>query len=67
MTPCCDVGNLKCQPRFGNLLTDSPEVILAKFEASRKLMASGSLKNQQNIGNNKAGEWVDEGIPPYCV
>ena len=67
MTPCCDVGNLKCRPKFGNLLTDSPEVILEKFEASRKLMASGSLKNQQNIGNNKAGEWVDEGIPPYCV
>ena len=67
MTPCCDVGNLKCQPKFGNLLVDSPEVVLQKFEASQKLMASGALKNKANIKNNKAGEWVEEGIPPYCV
>ena len=25
MTPCCDVGNLKCQPKFGNVLKDSPK------------------------------------------
>ena len=67
MTPCCDVGNLKCQPKFGNLLVDSPEVVLQKFEESQKLMASGALKNKTNIKNNKAGEWVEEGIPPYCV
>jgi len=67
MTPCCDVGNLKCQPKFGNLLIESPEVVLQKFEESQKLMASGALKNKANIKNNKAGEWVEEGIPPYCV
>ena len=67
MTPCCDVGNLKCQPKYGNLLIDSPEVILQKFATSQKLMASGALKNKANIKNNKAGEWVEEGIPPYCV
>lgn len=67
MTPCCDVGNLKCQPKFGNLLADSPEVILQKFGESRKLMASGALKNKQNINDNRAGEWVEEGIPPYCA
>ncbi|SVB78938.1 uncharacterized protein METZ01_LOCUS231792, partial [marine metagenome] len=42
MTPCCDVGNLKCKPKFGNLLSDSPEVILQKFDESQKLMASGA-------------------------
>ncbi|KMP12669.1 hypothetical protein UR09_00595 [Candidatus Nitromaritima sp. SCGC AAA799-A02] len=67
MTPCCDVGNLKCRPKFGNLLTDSPEGILVKFDESRQLMAAGALKNQQNMKNNKAGEWGEEGIPPYCV
>ena len=67
MTPCCDVGNLKCKPKFGNLLTDSPEGILQKFDESRKLMASGALKNHHNMQNNSAGEWVEEGIPPYCV
>ncbi len=67
MTPCCDVGNLTCKPKFGNLLSDSPEVILQKFDESQKLMASGTLKNLENMKNNKAGEWVEEGIPPFCV
>ena len=66
MTPCCDVGNLQCQPRFGNLLTDSPENILRKFAASSKIMATGIIKNRDNIQNAKSGEWVEEGIPPYC-
>ncbi len=66
MTPCCDVGNLKCQPRFGNLLKDSPETILQKFEASGKLMARGILKNRENIKGGRVGQWVEEGIPPYC-
>ena len=67
MTPCCDVGNLTCKPKFGNLLADSPEVILQKFDESQKLMASGALKNIENMKNGKAGEWVDEGIPPFCI
>jgi MoaA/NifB/PqqE/SkfB family radical SAM enzyme len=66
MTPCCDVGNLQCQPRFGNLLQDSPEKILEKFTASSKIMATGIIKNRDNIQNAKSGEWVEEGIPPYC-
>lgn len=66
MTPCCDVGNLQCQPRFGNLLKDSPEKILDKFAASSKIMATGIIKNRENIQNAKSGEWVEEGIPPYC-
>jgi hypothetical protein len=66
MTPCCDVGNLQCQPRFGNLLTDSPEKILENFAASSKIMATGIMKNRDNIQNSKSGEWVEEGIPPYC-
>ena len=66
MTPCCDVGNLKCGPKFGNLLTDPPETILAKFEASSKTMSMGISKNLENIKKNKAGKWVEEGIPPYC-
>jgi len=67
MTPCCDVGNLKCKPKFGNVLVDSPEAILKKFDDSQKLMASGALKNLENMKNNKVGEWVEEGIPPFCV
>ncbi|MBT3922180.1 MAG: radical SAM protein [Nitrospina sp.] len=67
ITPCCDVGNLKCQPKFGNLLMDSPVEIMQKVEVSRKKMVSGIQKNHQNINNGKAGEWVEEGIPPYCV
>jgi hypothetical protein len=66
MTPCCDVGNLQCQPRFGNLLTDSPEKILRSFAASSNIMATGIIKNRDNIQNAKSGEWVEEGIPPYC-
>ncbi|VAX27306.1 hypothetical protein MNBD_NITROSPINAE05-1223 [hydrothermal vent metagenome] len=66
MTPCCDVGNLQCQPRFGNLLKDSPEKILEKFTVSSKIMATGIIKNRDNIQNAKSGEWVKEGIPPYC-
>lgn len=66
MTPCCDVGNLKCGPKFGNLLTDTPQEILAKFEASSKKMAAGIAKNLENIKNGRAGTWVEEGIPPYC-
>ena len=66
MTPCCDVGNLKCQPKFGNLLTDSPNEIMAKFEQSRKKMFTGISKNQENLKNEKLGKWVEEGIPPYC-
>ncbi len=67
MTPCCDVGNLKCRPKFGNLLTDSPEVIMEKIEISRQKMVSGALKNRRNIDNDNGGEWGEEGIPPYCV
>lgn len=67
MTPCCDVGNLKCKPKYGNLLLDSPKVILGKFDESQRLLSSGALKNRANIENNKAGEWVQEGIPPFCV
>jgi len=67
ITPCCDVGNLKCQPKFGNLLADSPAEIMSQVEVSRKKMVSGALKNHQNMNEGKAGEWVEEGIPPYCV
>ena len=67
MTPCCDVGNLKCNPKYGNLLIDSPEIILQKFDESQKLLASGALKNMENINSNRGGKWVEEGIPPFCV
>ena len=66
MTPCCDVGNLKCQPKFGNLLTDSPNEIMAKFEESSKVMMSGISKNRANLKAGEPGKWVEEGIPPYC-
>ena len=66
MTPCCDVGNLKCLPKFGNLLTDSPDEIMQKFEKSRKKISSGILKNQANLKSGLSGTWVEEGIPPYC-
>jgi len=66
MTPCCDVGNLKCQPKFGNLLTDSPNEIMAKFEESSKVMMTGISKNQVNLKAGEMGKWVEEGIPPYC-
>ena len=66
MTPCCDVGNLKCQPKFGNLLTDSPDEIMTKFEESRKKMSVGISKNQANLKSGLAGKSVEEGIPPYC-
>ncbi len=66
MTPCCDVGNLKCQPKFGNLLTDSPKEIMEKFEESSKVMAIGISKNQENLKNENLGKLVKEGIPPYC-
>ena len=67
MTPCCDVGNLKCQPKFGNLLTDSPDEIMRQIEISRQKMISGTDKKRRNIERGKAGETVEEGIPPYCV
>ena len=67
ITPCCDVGNLKCKPKFGNLLNDSPGEIMNQVEVSREKMVSGAIKNRQNINNGKAGEGVEEGIPPYCV
>ena len=66
MTPCCDVGNLKCLPKFGNLLTDSPDEIMQKFEKSRKKISSGILKNQANLKSGLSGTLVEEGIPPYC-
>tara|TARA_B100000686_G_C16565255_1_gene849946 strand:- start:33 stop:971 length:939 start_codon:yes stop_codon:yes gene_type:complete len=66
MTPCCDVGNLKCQPKFGNLLTDTPEKIMKKMEESMRVLASGIRKNQENLKSGKAGHLVEEGIPPYC-
>ena len=66
MTPCCDVGNLKCQPKFGNVLQDSPQKIMETMEASMKLLASGVSKNHENIKTGKAGIHVEEGIPPYC-
>ncbi len=67
MTPCCDVGNLKCGPKFGNLLTDTPEVLQIKFEEARSLMAKGVQKNRQNLENGVGGHWVEELIPPYCI
>lgn len=67
ITPCCDVGNLKCQPKFGNLLLNSPDEIMRQIEISREKMISGAIKNQRNLESSKAGEWVEEGIPPYCV
>jgi hypothetical protein len=67
ITPCCDVGNLKCKPKFGNLLNDSPGEIMNQVEVSREKMVSGAIKNRQNINSGKAGERVEEGIPPYCV
>ena len=66
MTPCCDVGNLKCQPKFGNVLQDSPQKIMETMEASMKLLVSGVSKNHENIKTGKAGIHVEEGIPPYC-
>ncbi len=67
MTPCCDVGNLKCQPKFGNLLKDSPDEIMRQIEISRQKMISGAAKNRYNIDHGRAGEPLEEGIPPYCV
>jgi organic radical activating enzyme len=66
MTPCCDVGNLKCQPKFGNVLHDSPEQIMEKMEGSMKILASGIHKNHENVKIGRAGQLVEEGIPPYC-
>ncbi len=66
MTPCCDVGNLKCQPKFGNVLQDSPQQIMETMETSMKVLASGISKNHENIKTGKAGTQVEEGIPPYC-
>jgi organic radical activating enzyme len=67
ITPCCDVGNLKCQPKFGNLLKNSPNEIMEQIQISREKMVSGAIKNRHNLNNGKVGEWVEEGIPPYCV
>ncbi len=67
MTPCCDVGNLKCRPKFGNLLTDPPEDLLRRFEAARRIMQSGVEKNRENLNQGRGGEWVAEGVPPYCI
>ena len=67
MTPCCDVGNLKCAPTFGNLLTDSPETLQKRFEEARLKLASGTEKNRINLQSNKVGKSVEEGIPPYCI
>ena len=67
MTPCCDVGNLKCLPTFGNLFEDTPEEIEAKFEASRRKIEAGTGKNRENLKGDQAGQWLAEGIPPYCV
>ncbi len=66
MTPCCDVGNLKCQPKFGNVLKDSPQQIMDKMEISMKILASGVRKNHVNLTAGKAGIHTEEGIPPYC-
>ena len=66
MTPCCDVGNLKCEPKFGNLLADSPKQIMEKMEGSMKMLASGVQRNHENLKSGKAGQLVEEGIPPYC-
>ena len=66
MTPCCDVGNLKCEPKFGNVLHDSPEQIMEKMEGSMKILASGIHNNHENIKTGNAGKLVEEGIPPYC-
>jgi len=67
MTPCCDVGNLKCLPQFGNIFEDSAEQLQEKFEASRKLLEAGVEKNRFNLNNNDSGKWVSEGVPPYCI
>ncbi len=67
ITPCCDVGNLKCQPKFGNLLKDTPGEIMKQIEISRAKMVSGAEKNKRNIEAGKPGEPVEEGIPPFCI
>jgi len=67
MTPCCDVGNLRCLPHFGNILRDSAEQIQEKFEASRRIIEAGIEKNLHNLKNNSSGKWESEGIPPYCI
>ncbi len=67
MTPCCDVGNLKCLPTFGNLFEDSPQAIEEKFEASRRRIEAGIGKNRDNLKTDQAGQWLTEGIPPYCM
>ncbi|MBT7937526.1 MAG: hypothetical protein HN722_15140, partial [Nitrospina sp.] len=61
-----DVGNLKCQPRFGNVFNDSPEQIMEKMEGSMKVLAEGIRKNHENLKTGNAGKLVEEGIPPYC-
>jgi len=66
MIPCCDVGNLKCAARFGNLLEDDAETIMEKMEASSRLIHKGTLKNKENLNSGRGGIWVEEGIPPYC-
>ena len=43
------VGNLKCQSKFGNLLTDSPDEIM------RQNRVTDTAKNLQNIKNGKPG------------
>ncbi len=49
------VGNLKCQSKFGNLLTDSPDEIMRHIEISRQKMITGTAKNIQNIQHGQPG------------
>ena len=52
------------QPKFGNVLKDSPKQIMETMDTSMKLLASGVSKNHENIKTGKAGTQVEEGIPP---
>ncbi|NIQ01828.1 MAG: hypothetical protein GWM98_16665 [Nitrospinaceae bacterium] len=67
LTPCCDVGNLKCLPNFGNLFENTAAEIEAQFETSRRIIEAGIGKNRANLKGDQAGQWMEEGIPPYCV
>jgi hypothetical protein len=48
------VSNLNFQPKFDNLLIDSPDAIMLQIEISRRNRVTGTAP-------------VEEGIPPYCV
>jgi hypothetical protein len=39
---------------------------MEKMEGSMKILASGIHKNHENVKIGRAGQLVEEGIPPYC-